>query len=79
MLYLGVMLIGFALSLATISSVWLIDLNEQEFSNTLQELPAYTIGCFAIFYILQKRELKSFLRERTAIVKQEQVEEIFNA
>ena len=28
MLYLGVMLSGFALSLVTISSVWLIDLNE---------------------------------------------------
>ena len=31
-----------------------------------------------IFYILQKRELESYRRERTASIKQEQVTEIFN-
>ena len=43
------------------------------------EVPVYSMANFAIFYILQKRELKSFLRERKAIIKQEQVLEIFNA
>ena len=41
-------------------------------------MPAYIVGCLIIFYILQKRELNSFVRERNANIKQEQVTQIFN-
>lgn len=54
------------------------ELNEQEFNKTLIEMPAYIVACLIIFYILQKRELKSFVRERNANIKQEQVTQIFN-
>ena len=62
MSYFIVMLLGFTVSMF-ILSFGLVGLSNQEFMNTLFELPAYCMLCFAIFYILQKRELKSFLRE----------------
>ena len=42
-------------------------------------MPGYVVACLITFYILQKRELKSFIRERNATIKQEQVTQIFNA
>ena len=68
MSYFIVMLLGFILSMF-ILSFGLVGLSDQEFMNTLLELPVYCIANFAIFYILQKRELKSFLRERKAVIK----------
>ena len=44
-------------------------LSDQEFSNTFTEMPAYVLTCLATFYILQKRELKSFIRDRNATIK----------
>ena len=68
MSYLGVMLAGFTTSMLVLSYGF-VNLSEQEFINTLLETPTYIFLCFSIFYILQKRELKSFLKERTALIK----------
>ena len=43
--------------------------NETQFVFNLTRLPGNMIMSFGIWYILQKRELKNFTRENTAILK----------
>ena len=69
MTYLGIMLTGFVLSDLSLCLA-MAGISEQEMLNSLLEIPAYVLGCFLIFYILQRRELESFIREKTASIKQ---------
>ena len=66
--YFAVLLAGFVTTVLLIS-LGFIGLNNHQLIVTIVELPAYSVGCLAIFYILQKRELKSFIRERSAVTK----------
>ena len=43
--------------------------DESKFYESVLEIPVYMLSSFAIWYILQRRELKSFIRERKAEIK----------
>ena len=46
---------------------------------TLVDIPGFCIACFLIWYILQRRELNSFMRERQTELKQDQLTKVFNS
>ena len=66
-----------AMSLASMN-LWQNE-NKAESIGILLEIPGYSVACFIIWYTLQRRELKSFIRERRASIKQEQVTKVFDS
>ena len=69
-----------ALSFIALNSWLLID-EETEvlFFKSITEVPVYIALSFVIWYILQRRELKSFIRERKAEIKQQQQAKLLNS
>ena len=54
-------------------------IDKQESVRLILECPLYAIIAFLVYYLLQKRELKNFYRERKAIRMHGQVMDVFHS
>ena len=68
------------LSFLALNSWLLLDTEtETLFFKGVFEIPVYMLVSFVIWYILQRRELKSFIRERKSEIKQQQQAKLLNS
>ena len=69
--YLIIYMIAAALAICILNLELLVVDDQTQLLKSFLELPGLLLVSFVIWYILQRRELKSFIRERQAIIKQE--------